>query len=217
MDHQMQLWGAGTARTLRPIWVAEELSIPYEVEPIGPRTGETRTAEFTRLNPKQKIPFLIDGQVKLSESVAICRYLIEAYPGSALWRPGSLVERAQEEEWCCYIYGEIDESGLYVIRRHGDLGHIYGEAPAVVESAGRYVMRHLGVVAAHLSQRRFVLEQGFGLADIVLVSCLNWAMHCGLELPAVLQRYREEHTQRPAYYRAVEANRQRKPPGQPSA
>ena len=50
----LEFWGAGTARTLRPIWVAEELSLKYLLHPIGPRTGETQTDDFKALNPKQK-------------------------------------------------------------------------------------------------------------------------------------------------------------------
>ena len=50
--------------------MAEELGIHYEHKPIGPRTGETQT-EYQQLNRKQKIPFMQDGDVKLSESLAI--------------------------------------------------------------------------------------------------------------------------------------------------
>jgi len=203
----LRIWGAGTARTLRPIWAAEELGLAYEVVPIGPRTGETRTPAYTRLNPKQKIPVLVDGATTLSESVAICRYLRDAYPGDALWRPQGAIARAEEDAWCCYIYGEIDETGLYVIRRHGDLGHLYGAAPEVVAAAGRYVLRHLDVLADQLAGREHVMPQGFGLADILLMSCLGWARHCALELPPALDRYRERLKERPAYQRAVEANR----------
>ncbi|MBI2088223.1 MAG: glutathione S-transferase N-terminal domain-containing protein, partial [Deltaproteobacteria bacterium] len=55
------LWGAGTARTLRAHWILHELGLTYERRPIGSRTGETQTAEFTRINPRQKIPLLQDG------------------------------------------------------------------------------------------------------------------------------------------------------------
>ena len=61
MNPILELWGAGTARTLRPIWMAEELGLPYELYPIGPRTGETQTEDYTSLNPKQKIPLLRYG------------------------------------------------------------------------------------------------------------------------------------------------------------
>ena len=78
-SNAIKFWGAGTTRTFRPIWVAEELGVGYEHHAFGPRTGETQSEYYTRLNPKQKIPYLVDGGVRLSESVAISRYLIERY------------------------------------------------------------------------------------------------------------------------------------------
>ena len=76
MNLNLEIWGAGTARTLRPIWMAEELGLEYKLFPIGPRTGETQTKEFTKLNTKQKIPLLKHDDFLLSESVAICLSLI---------------------------------------------------------------------------------------------------------------------------------------------
>ena len=70
-----EIWGIGTPRSFRPIWVCEELGLQYQHHAIGPRTGETQQPEFTMLNRKQKIPFDRDECVSLSESVAICRYL----------------------------------------------------------------------------------------------------------------------------------------------
>jgi glutathione S-transferase len=206
MTGPVTLWGAGTSRTLRPLWVAEELGIAYELKPIGPRTGETQTAEYTRLNPKQKIPLLVDGDLRLSESVAICRYLIEAYPGPAIRRPTTLEGRAREDEWCCYVYGELDESSLYVMRRHGDLGHIYGASPPVVASAAEYAARHLRVLDAELSGREHAMDEGFGLADVLLVSCLDWAIAYEVELPRGLAAYRDRIAQREAYGRAMAVN-----------
>ena len=52
-DQEIILWGSGTARTLRPIWMAEELEIEYELLPIGPRSGETLSEEYTKLNLAQ--------------------------------------------------------------------------------------------------------------------------------------------------------------------
>ncbi len=206
MDHSITLWGAGTSRTFRPVWVAEELGIPYELKPIGPRTGETRSDEYTRLNPKQKIPLLVDGPLRLSESVAICRYLIDNYPGENMAVPSTPTERAQEDEWCCYVYGELDETSLYVMRRHGDLAHIYGAAPEVVASAAEYATRHLRVVAELMGDRSTVMPFGFGVADVLLTSCLDWASAYGLEVPDVLIAYRSTMAERAAYGRAVAAN-----------
>jgi glutathione S-transferase len=206
MSEVIRFWGAGTSRTLRPIWVAEELGVAYELMPIGPRTGETQTVDYTRLNPKQKIPAMVDGDFRLSESLAICRYLIENYPGEAIYRPDNARNRAREDEWCCYIYGEIDETSLYVMRRHRDLAHIYGEAPAAVSSGQAYAQKHLGVVAAQMSGREFVMAGGFGLADVMLMTCVEWARAYGLELPEPLDQYRQRIGARPAYQRAAAVN-----------
>ena len=70
------LWGAGTGRTIRAHWAMHELGLAYESRPIGPRTGETKTAEYTALNPRQKVPLLQDGDFKIGESAAIVAYLL---------------------------------------------------------------------------------------------------------------------------------------------
>lgn len=200
------LWGAGTARTLRPIWVAEELGLDYHLRPIGPRTGETQTAEFTQLTRKQKIPFMQDGKLGLSESLAICRYLQHTYPGKALAIPQDAAVRAKEDEWCCYIYGELDETALYVMRRHYDLTDIYGEAPKAVQTCRAYLQRHLAVTDAHLESHKTLLQSGFGLADIMLVSCLDWALFYGEDLPPNTAAYRDRIAERPAYAKAMKIN-----------
>ena len=109
MSLDFELWGAGTARTLRPIWMAEELNLPYKLYPIGPRTGETQTKEYTELNPKQKIPLLKHGDFLLSESLAICRYLQDVSYSNEVFVSGEKTIKALEDQWCNFIYGELDE------------------------------------------------------------------------------------------------------------
>ena len=178
-----EIWGIGTPRSFRPIWVCEELGLDYQHHAIGPRTGETQQPEFTALNRKQKIPFYRDERVSLSESMAICRYLAHNFSDGQFAVPDSPEAFAKEDEWCAYIYGEIDETGLYVMRRHGDLGSIYGESPEVSAAAASYVSRHFEVVADRLAEDNTLMPSGFGLADVLLVSCLDWAIAYGVALP----------------------------------
>ena len=74
MANNLILWGVGTSRTIRPHWALHELDLSYEMRPILPRTGETKTAEFTALNPRQKIPLLQDSELTLGESAAIVAF-----------------------------------------------------------------------------------------------------------------------------------------------
>ena len=207
MASEITIWGAGTTRTFRPIWVAEELGLEYQHQAFGPRTGETQTESLTQLNPKQKIPYFVDAGVRLSESVAISRYLIERYGSpETMSSPECLELRAKEDEWVCYVYGELDETSLYVMRRHGDLQEIFGAAPQAVAAAKAYANKHFDVISQYLEGRKYLLGDRLGLADVLLVSCIDWANHYGLELPAPLLHYHEHIAQRDAYQSAFTKN-----------
>jgi len=142
--HRLVLWGVSTTRTLQAHWALHELCLSYECRPILPRSGETKTAEFTALNPRQKIPLLQDGKFSIAESPAIVAYLSDTYGRKETTLiPTDARERATWLEWCFHIMTELDATSLYVIRRHRALRHIYGEAPVAVEGAADYFCTQL--------------------------------------------------------------------------
>ena len=206
---QITLWGAGTSRTIRPIWVAEELGLSYALIPIGPRTGETQTESYTELNPKQKIPFLEDGSLQLSESVAISRYLINRYGTTATMAPpASIEEQAKEDEWLSFIYGELDETSLYILRRHGALAAIYGEAPTAITAAKQYFQKQVAVADMHLRETQYLVNNKFGVGDIFLTTCLVWAESSGIDLSENLKSYLQRMLARECYQAAKAQNTQ---------
>ena len=206
MNLNLEIWGAGTARTLRPIWMAEELGLEYKLFPIGPRTGETQTIEFTKLNTKQKIPLLKHDDFLLSESVAICRYLQRISNSNNIFLPQDDKTMALEDEWCNFIYGELDETSLYVIRRHFDLKDIYGDSPEAVESCRNYFEKYLAIIENILSNQDTLFGYDFGLADILLTTCLDWAEAYEFNLPCNVSKYLETTRNREAYKIAFDIN-----------
>ena len=206
MNLNLEIWGAGTARTLRPIWMAEELGLKYKLFPIGPRTGETQTKEFTKLNAKQKIPLLKHDDFLLSESVAICRYLQRISNSKNIFIPQDDKTMALEDEWCNFIYGELDETSLYVMRRHFDLKDIYGDSPKVVESCRNYFEKYLALVENILSNQESLFGYDFGLADILLTTCLDWAEAYEFNLPMNVSKYHKTIRNREAYRIAFDIN-----------
>lgn len=206
--HRRILWGAGTARTLRAHWMLHELGLEYERRPIGSRTGETQTPEFTKLNPREKIPLLQDGQLTLAESAAIVTYLAETYGQPAsLIPPASSPERAAYFEWCFFTMMELDAHTLYVIRRHTALSELYGEAPNAVRAAREGFEKQVRVADRALAARGpFILGGTFTGADILLTTCLGWADRLELPLTVTLRDYMERTTSREAYQLASAAN-----------
>jgi glutathione S-transferase len=202
------LWGVTTSRTLRALWALHELGLDYTLHRIQPRTGETQTAEFARINPRRKIPVLQDGDFTIAESPAIVAYLSETY-GTAdnTLIPPNPRQRAQWLEWCFHIAMELDATSLYVMRRHGDLKHIYGEAPVAVDSASTYFQTQLRhVVQALEDGRPYLLGERFSSADMLLTTCLVWAINYGVPVPPICTDYVARITQRPAYQAALRAN-----------
>lgn len=62
-------------------------NIPIQIHEIRVLQGETYTEEFTKVNELQKIPAIVDGDFKLSESHAIMRYLCNSRNVSNNWYP----------------------------------------------------------------------------------------------------------------------------------
>ena len=207
--NKLILWGAGTSRTIRAHWALHELGLSYEARPIQPRTGETKTADYTALNPRQKIPLLQDADFTIGESAAIVAYLSRTYskPGRSLI-PEEPHRYASWLEWCFFIVAELDSTSLYVMRRHSALKHIYGDAPDVVAQAGEYFRQQLRHVDKALSDgREFLMHDQFTGADILLATCLDWAIDYGVGICDSAKPYLERLHLRPAYKSASEANR----------
>ena len=210
MSPNLILWGVGTSRTVRPHWAMHELGLAYETRAIGPRTGETKTAEYTALNPRQKIPLLQDGDFRIGESAAIVAYLSRTYSTTEkALIPESQRNYAAWLEWCFFIVTELDSTSLYVMRRHraDALGHIYGVAPEVVAEAGKYFRQQLHHVEVALADgRTYLMGDRFNSADILLTTCLEWAIAYGVGICDNAHPYLERIKQRPGYQRGTAAN-----------
>ena len=212
-EPKLLLWGVGTSRTLRAHWALHELGLAYDLRPILPRTGETKTEEYTRINPRQKIPTLQDGDFTIAESPAIVAYLAETY-GSAetSLMPTDRRDRARWLEWCFHVISELDATSLYVMRRHGDLKHIYGEAPVAFAGAGEYFVTQLRHADQALRDgREFLVGDQFTTADILLTTCLTWAVDYKVPVTEACLAYSARMTARPAYKASHAANHPRKP------
>ncbi len=201
------LWGVGTSRTMRAHWMLAELELPYERRAITSRSGETHTPEYTQLNPSQKIPALQEGDFVLTESAAIVNYLATTYGAARnLCPPVAQRERARYDQWCFFAMMELDANTLYVIRKHEDLPHLYGDAPNALQAARDGFVRQAKAAVTRLDGAPYVLGETFSGADILLTTCLNGAIRRKIALPDALHDYLRRTTARDAYQRALRLN-----------
>ncbi|AWP19537.1 putative glutathione S-transferase theta-1-like [Scophthalmus maximus] len=76
--------------------------IPHKVHTVALRRGENRSPEFTRLNPMQKVPVVVDGGFVLTESDAILKYLVTKYDVPEHWYPRQPERRARVDEYTAW-------------------------------------------------------------------------------------------------------------------
>ncbi|HPW31054.1 MAG TPA: glutathione S-transferase, partial [Rhodoferax sp.] len=85
-----------SARSFRPLWLLEELGIPYDLQmlPFPPRA---MARSFLQENPLGTVPLLVDGNTRMTESTAICQYL------AAQHSPGVLDVQPTENAFGSYL------------------------------------------------------------------------------------------------------------------
>jgi glutathione S-transferase len=205
------VWGIGTPRTVRVHWALTELRLDYDCKEIRPRGPSRNDPEFVALSKRFKVPFYTDDRVQIGESAAIVTYLADRHGGEVLAMPApGTAERARLLDRTLFVMAEID-ARVYTIRMHADppmgLSETYGASSVAVDTAKQYVDRQLQEAARWLADgQRYAMGAQFGVIDILLVPCLDWALRYDMALPAPLGDYRDQVAQRPGYTAAMLRN-----------
>jgi len=151
---------------------------------------------------------IISMHTPATESAAIIQYLTETFTNSKeLYVPIDARSRATLYEWCYFILSELDAASLYVMRRHQALKHVYGEAPVAVECAKEYFLHNLEAMTPRFeSDSAYLFGDRLSTADILLMTCLDWAASIEIPLSETFSHYRRRLGQRPAYRAALKRN-----------
>jgi glutathione S-transferase len=77
-------WGSGSPPAWRVLAALAEKGIAFRSEMVTFESGVLKTPAMLSLNPRGLVPILIDGDVRIFESLAILHYLEREYPARAL-------------------------------------------------------------------------------------------------------------------------------------
>ncbi len=95
---------------------------------------------------------------------------------------------------------ELDAHSLYVVRRHGDLADIYGAAPVAVAAAKDYFRALLDAATSRMADNdELLMGRSLSVADILLMTCLEWARFIQVPLSDRMSRYMATIRKRPVY------------------
>ncbi len=97
--------------SLRPWMVIQHLGVPCEEE-VVPLDQPDTAERIARVSPAGRVPVLIDGDVTVWDSLAICEYLAESFPDRQLW-PADRAARATARAVAAEMH-----SGFTALRTH---------------------------------------------------------------------------------------------------
>jgi glutathione S-transferase len=168
----MKLYEFGPTRSIRVRWTLQELGADFEPIRVNLLAGEQRHPEFLKINPAGKIPVLVDGDLVLTESVAIVLYLAEKYSDKGLL-PTELNERAQVNRWLLFAATELEQP-LWRIARHTALYPEEQRLPEDVILARGEFKDMASVLETHMRGRQFIAGNSVTVADFVMAYTLDW-------------------------------------------
>jgi glutathione S-transferase len=201
------VYSAPNTRAIRVIWVLEEIGAKAEIKSM-PYPPRQHAPDYFAVNPTGMVPLLIDGEVRLSESMAICDYLATKH-GSPLVVPANDAERPQFLQWLWYGESTLMTplSRLNIVRQVERRFERKGgpEVDAIIAGARDHVAERLKMLEQRLEGRDFLAAGRLTLADISVSYPLHLVGMLGVDdlLGPRSAAYRERLRARPAHQRAI--------------
>jgi len=173
----LTIYGVYRSRATRPLWLMEELGLPYRHEPViqayrlpdahAPDAPfNTRSAAFLAINPMGSIPSMDDDGFVLHESLAITLYLARKHGGDLA--PGDFQEEASMIQWALFAATSIETPALTIAMPPA------GDA-AAVDNAVTALARPFDVLEAHLKTNTYLVGGRFTAADINVAEIVRYA------------------------------------------
>jgi glutathione S-transferase len=173
---------------------AAEKGIALPMRDLSIPAREHKSEEFLAINPRGQIPALqLDDGTVIAESVAICRYLEALHPEPPLFGTGAL-EQAQVEMWSRraeqVLGGPV--SAVWV-HTHPFTARLPGRNAEWGEANRPRVDDAMRFFDVSLEGREFLAADHFTIADILLLTAIDFAGFIGIPIPEDLPSLRAWH------------------------
>ncbi len=202
----IRLYGYDTVNTIKVLMMLEEIGADYEVVPVNIRKGDQQSPSFLSMNPRGKVPVIVDetapGEpLTITESGAILMYLAES---SGFGLPVEPRERARSLEWLAF---QLSTQGPTFGQCEFWTRLAPNPVPAVEQHYLKLGRKVFGLIEQHLESTRYFSGNEYGIADIAHFAWILRAGHAGLTFDKhrAIKRWFAEVSDRPATIAALEA------------
>ena len=163
----MKIYHVQGTRSVRVIWLCEELEVPYDIETIDFSPAFRQSPEWRAKSPTGKVPAMDDQDFTMFESGAILQYVLDRHGNGRLMPTPGTPESAMYLQWCWFAEATF-------ARPLGDIAHhtvMKPEAeriPAVVDDARVRALSCLDAVSDAVGKTDYLVGDTFSAADIMM-------------------------------------------------
>lgn len=197
------VWGGQTSRSLRVVWLLEEMGLTYQVRQVD-MLAKDKDPAWLAVIPGDFLPAIQDGEVTMVESVAILEYLMGRYG------PTPLQPSPHDPSFPVYQqFLHMGEAGLATLMMVPLVSGFIAPEEERENWGARWaracVERRRLLVRRQLAGAPFIAGTRFTAADISVSYALSLgADHAGFVLNDAEQAYLARATGRDAYKRAFD-------------
>ena len=180
----LTIYGVLRSCATRPLWLLAEAGTSFThvpviqsyrlADPLAPDAPlNTLSPEFLKISPQSAVPVMVDGDLVLTESLAITLHLARQYGGPL--GPQTANELAQAEQWALFGGISIDLPGIDIIYTYADGLAETPEGAAKITAAVDRLSRPLARLETHFGANDHLIGNRFTVADIMVAECLRYS------------------------------------------
>ena len=195
---EITLHFAPQSRSIRALWLLEEIGAPFDIVPLSLPRGDHKRPGFLELNPMGKVPVVVVDGRPVWESPAIVAHLADLFPEARLAPAPGTPDRADFYRWLSFATAVMEPAFAEQMAGREGNPRAYGWGDFASMKAA---------LAEGLGRGEWLLPQGFTGADLLIGGNLAWfsmwAPEAFADLPGV-DGYVARIRERPAHLRARE-------------
>jgi len=206
-DAMLQLHYFPGNASMTPHMLLEELGVPYTLEYVDRKVQAHKSPAYLKLNPNGLIPVLVDGDLVVYETLAVCLHLVDAHPEAGLAPEIGSSERALFYQWMAWLTNTLQAALIvyFYPERWADDAAAIAQVKAHAEAAvGRMLDQLDTQLAGHGGP--WLLGESYRAVDPFALMLCRWTR--GFARPARslanLGPYLQRVLERPAVRRVFE-------------
>ncbi len=159
---------------MAPHFMLEELQVEFELITVDRKSNAQKSADYLALNPAGRIPTLVDNNLTIFESPAICIHLAETNPSSGLIPKVGHENRALFFQWIMYLTNTVQAELMvyfYPEKHTVDVQNI----KSIVEAQELRITDMFKLLDSELENKDFLIGQSISACDYFLFMLAVWA------------------------------------------